>query len=202
MLVSDAKDLRTELCLHDAIRKPPALLDWLLLLMPQMQHQNPRNIGSCTSFSHRPVAHSYRHARRFAPVLTGGSASPAGSLPTALKRGLSMICQMLHGAADAAAPQESSNAAPSAPAPPASQTDPFVAQAAHNKNGHAFIKVVGCGGGGGNAIARMISTGLQVGRFLLRVAQQTALRVGVHWGPSLALRLQCTVLHAHAYAVD
>jgi len=40
--------------------------------------------------------------------------------------------------------------------------NPFAAQAAHNKVGHAFIKVVGCGGGGGNAIARMISTGLQV----------------------------------------
>jgi cell division GTPase FtsZ len=32
-------------------------------------------------------------------------------------------------------------------------------------NGHAYIKVVGVGGGGGNAIGRMINTGLQVKMF-------------------------------------
>lgn len=40
--------------------------------------------------------------------------------------------------------------------------DPLMQQRLANMNGKAFIKVVGVGGGGGNAINRMISTGLQV----------------------------------------
>jgi cell division GTPase FtsZ len=87
-----------------------------------------------------------------------------------------MICQMLHGngtdsvvpedAPVAAAPPaeaQAEEAAPAEPLAPAAYSDPSAARAEHNKNGHAFIKAVGCGGGGGNAIARMISTGLQVG---------------------------------------
>lgn len=75
---------------------------------------------------------------------------------------MSMVCKMLHGGGEAAVSQESQNGAPVPPptVPPA--YDPISTQAAHNQNGHAFIKVVGTGGGGGNAIARMISTGLQV----------------------------------------
>jgi hypothetical protein len=110
-------------------------------------------------------------------VLNGGSNSTApGNLPAAFKRGLSMICQMLHGnGTDGVVPEDSpaaaaplaeapaEEAAPGEPPAPAAYSDPFAARAEHNKNGHAFIKVVGTGGGGGNAIARMISTGLQVG---------------------------------------
>eukprot|EP00775_Hariotina_reticulata_P002905 gene2905-3193_t len=79
---------------------------------------------------------------------------------------MSMICQMLHGNgvdADEPAPTvvsaETHRPTATAGVPPS--YNPFAAQAAHNKVGHAFIKVIGCGGGGGNAIARMISTGLQ-----------------------------------------
>ena len=43
---------------------------------------------------------------------------------------------------------------PPSPSPRAEEAGP--------KFGQAYIKVVGCGGGGGNAIARMISAGLQV----------------------------------------
>lgn len=40
--------------------------------------------------------------------------------------------------------------------------DPHARQRAFNGAGQAYIKVIGCGGGGGNAIARMITAGLQV----------------------------------------
>eukprot|EP00882_Tetradesmus_deserticola_P025230 GHRQ01027695.1.p2 GENE.GHRQ01027695.1~~GHRQ01027695.1.p2 ORF type:complete len:251 (+),score=97.54 GHRQ01027695.1:194-946(+) len=130
--------------------------------------------GSCAVLHRRPVPHR-RVGQRCRPVLNGGSSSTApSSLPAEFKRGLSMICQMLHGnGTDSVVPEEPPAAAappaevpaaestPAEPPVPAAYSDPFAARAEHNKIGHAFIKVVGCGGGGGNAIARMISTGLQ-----------------------------------------
>eukprot|EP00879_Flechtneria_rotunda_P028899 GHRR01031134.1.p1 GENE.GHRR01031134.1~~GHRR01031134.1.p1 ORF type:complete len:434 (+),score=165.99 GHRR01031134.1:498-1799(+) len=100
-----------------------------------------------------------------------------------------MICQMVHGNsadAPAAAAPEPVLAATEAAVSPAEATaaqqsgplaayDPFSAQAAHNKNGHAFIKVIGCGGGGGNAISRMITTGLQNVEFWAVNADKQAL---------------------------
>ncbi len=64
-----------------------------------------------------------------------------------------MLCQMLSH--DAPGASFSSQAA-------GQPVDPMLLQQQHNMNGHAFIKVVGVGGGGGNAINRMISSGLQV----------------------------------------
>jgi hypothetical protein len=142
---------------------------------------------------------------------------PASSSMSMLKRGLSMVCSMVHGgsgsgrdpaaaaaagisaAEDAARLAQPSPAAPS-PVPPhaSSPLDPMVpaaATAAHmaaaaataplaasvdgladprarqrafNDFGQAYIKVIGCGGGGGNAIARMISAGLQVRALCVR----------------------------------
>lgn len=74
-------------------------------------------------------------------------------LPTPIKRGMALVCQLLHGAAGSMGGGDNG----------AGRADPLSMQQRHNMNGHAFIKVVGVGGGGGNAIARMINSGLQVG---------------------------------------
>lgn len=95
------------------------------------------------------------------------------ALPTTIKRGLALLCQMLkHDSADTVnnghhAQTPLPPAAAPTPAPPAA--DPLAQQQQHNMNGHAFIKVVGVGGGGGNAIQRMIDTGLQVRGTLMLV---------------------------------
>eukprot|EP00878_Enallax_costatus_P006820 GHUV01007148.1.p1 GENE.GHUV01007148.1~~GHUV01007148.1.p1 ORF type:complete len:470 (+),score=103.36 GHUV01007148.1:308-1717(+) len=126
----------------------------------QINKQRLHASGPISHTRSRPAVHSHARQRATRPVLNGSSSVPV-SLPTAVKRGLSLVCNMLHGGGDTAVPQEHSNgtAAPPPAVPPA--YDPISTQAAHNQNGHAFIKVVGTGGGGGNAIARMISTGLQ-----------------------------------------
>jgi hypothetical protein len=66
-------------------------------------------------------------------------------------------------------------AVPVSPLSTSSVEDPLLQQATYNSIGHAFIKVVGVGGGGGNAVGRMMATGLQVG--------------GVSWGGACLWRV-------------
>jgi hypothetical protein len=72
-------------------------------------------------------------------------------LPGLVKRGMALVCHLLHGASSTVGSSGDGGA-----------YDPLLTQYAHNMNGHAFIKVIGVGGGGGNAVARMINSGLQV----------------------------------------
>lgn len=129
--------------------------------MSQASKQHLHSLGRTGSLCRVPAAHSHARQRATRPVLNGSSSAPV-SLPSAFKRGMSMVCKMLHGGTDASTPQQTTNGVPVPPPSVPETYDPISTQAAHNKNGHAFIKVVGTGGGGGNAIARMISTGLQV----------------------------------------
>lgn len=126
--------------------------------------------------------------------------APSAGLPSLMKRSMSMLCSLVHGgdnnsnkqphqqqpqsvkAAAAAGAEDSNNAAEvpaveeeevvapvvAEPAPPAPAPVPSSSGA---KFGQAYIKVVGCGGGGGNAIARMIAAGLQVRECALRALQ-------------------------------
>jgi hypothetical protein len=106
---------------------------------------------------------------------------------------MSMLCSLVHGNSKqqpgvGAAPEDSipsSSMKPEVPAEPAptpvaapspapamaaaaaaaavvNQAPAPVAQSGA-RFGQAYIKVIGCGGGGGNAISRMITAGLQVG---------------------------------------
>jgi hypothetical protein len=97
-----------------------------------------------------------------------------------MKRSMSMLCSLVHGnskqqpgvgaAADDSIPI--SNAVPEVPisrapspveaAPSPAPSPATMVQETGPKFGQAYIKVVGCGGGGGNAISRMITAGLQV----------------------------------------
>jgi hypothetical protein len=89
-----------------------------------------------------------------------------------------MVCSLVHGNSNQqpgvrATPEDSLQASSPVPEIP---TEPVLAVAAPSPApspvpvaletganfGQAYIKVVGCGGGGGNAISRMISAGLQV----------------------------------------
>lgn len=98
-----------------------------------------------------------------------------------MKRSMSMLCSLVHGdnkqqptvkaAMDENVPP--SSVAPEVPPSPEPAPLPVAEvvvpptptprqEEPGPKFGQAYIKVVGCGGGGGNAIARMISAGLQV----------------------------------------
>lgn len=97
-----------------------------------------------------------------------------------MKSSMSMLCSLVHGGSKqqpgvraaqedslpASVRPETPAAAEPAPSPvPAPERVPSpVKQEASGgaRFGQAYIKVVGCGGGGGNAISRMMSAGLQV----------------------------------------
>lgn len=122
------------------------------------------------------------------PCLSRRVLAPSAGMPAFMKRSMSMLCSLVHGNSNQqpgvrATPEDSIPAAnspmPEQPAPvpvappavadaaaapsPAPSPAPVpVAQGTGPKFGQAYIKVVGCGGGGGNAISRMISAGLQV----------------------------------------
>lgn len=81
----------------------------------------------------------------------------------------------------------------------ASPVPPPVQQQTGPKFGQAYIKVVGCGGGGGNAISRMITAGLQVREQLLPYL--FAAQVSAAWNcrnESLCPRLRLQLFSRHA----
>jgi hypothetical protein len=93
----------------------------------------------------------------------GVGAAPEDSLPA------SSMAQSPEPIAAAAVEPAAVEAPPAAvPEVPEAPSSPAVAsQQTGAKFGQAYIKVVGCGGGGGNAISRMISAGLQVSERLI-----------------------------------
>lgn len=126
------------------------------------------------------------------PCLSRSVLAPSAGLDR--KKLMSFLCSMVHGnkqqqAGVGAAPEDSVPASsmaqpdvqppeplaaavepgvapPAVPETPEVPTSPMVSQQPGANFGQAYIKVVGCGGGGGNAISRMISAGLQVSRGL------------------------------------
>lgn len=151
----------------------------------------------CTVVYNKPCCQRSLLAPRRAQQAARRVLAPPGSL-NLLKRGMSMICSMVHGSNHSSSSsnnqsgsEPASNTSPQPEAPavqptpvvphalesfvPAAATaaqmaaaasaeldDPIARQQAYNDFGQAYIKVIGCGGGGGNAIARMITAGLQV----------------------------------------